>query len=1268
MRIRHFSLKGKGKMKKIFTVMIIGILCLSMFSVFAPKAKAANIAADPLGWMNWGSDFNNSFSYASSSQWSGSSSSPYTSIWDQPTSASTSLTGDLLGNGQLEVVVASSPYLYVYSSSGGLMWSVNSASDSSLSGAFLNSISIGFVNGAAVVLAAVGTGADYTNGPSAILVYSARGTLIRTISGPIAGGFEQVRLAALNGDGEYEVIATVESSYTLSPRGVYVYSYSTGSLLWSYLMGPDPHLDALSDLTHSGKLDIVISTFAPCNGGSAGTTNDWSVYVIALTPNGQVLWIDQFGSGSQQRIRTAVADLYGNGNEEVIAFLRSDVVVDPNGPNNVYVLSGLSGSILAQYTGPAGDEWHGFSLASTPAGQVTIFADAMSGEVYAFDGSLNLLAKTNVGGTPVPRAEWATLATANLVSGQGTNVAILVQLSNGTEQVNVLDSSLIPMWSANLPGTTSNNYYSMIFVSNLGGNGINEILVAGSPGVLVLGPTGGAPAPDFQLNVSPQTLTVPCGGSASFSIQITSINNFGTNSQVQLSCSSPPENTVTPHFGSSQVTPSQGTYLFVSTSQLAPTVIESILITATAIVSLDGTTKNLVHTQMVTVYVTKLVGVKNVVSFDSINVLPNAYSLLWTGGWTGTQPDQYGFIPTSQSFGIQQDFFVEVPSGPSSTPSGYWVQNVIFFENFLIYGWAAVGISNVWNYTGGSNQGFLGLPIHQSYPILMDNPLLGSSASIPGTYTLTSTISGNQVVLTNDFFTDTWTIPSGNGRLLQNAFIKIDTGYAAGSPELVIVGPPNGATDQFLSSTRGSIQSSIQLYGQSWINFVDQSPIGSKLAATAEKSIGLNWQVSNPSSASFSDQSSSNNQQGIFFVPLTTPQLQNGETFEDQTSLTSITVSITGSTAPDGTLVYITTSSVAGAPSGIIQTGTSPAMYYDVNIQGISDGTATISITNSNVLAQTTMQYWNGVQWVTASDVTVSGLTISGNIPVSALTGTFIALGPVFAPPPTANFTYSPTMPGTWQEITFDSTGSSANFGNIVQYTWNFGDGNTNSTSSPTITHFYALKGTYNVTLTVLNSAGLINSTWHLVTVNYLNHDVTVASVKVSIHDVYQGWTVPINVTAANVGNATETFNVTLYYNSSLILIGTQTVINLAPNSTIVLKYLWNTADVPVCNTNYTITAEASVVPGETNTLNNVLSEGTVRIRIVGDVNGDGKVDLRDLISVAECLGSVNGQAGGIPVHYSGKPTYNLYADFNQDGKINILDMIILATHLGQHW
>ncbi len=46
------------------------------------------------------------------------------------------------------------------------------------------------------------------------------------------------------------------------------------------------------------------------------------------------------------------------------------------------------------------------------------------------------------------------------------------------------------------------------------------------------------------------------------------------------------------------------------------------------------------------------------------------------------------------------------------------------------------------------------------------------------------------------------------------------------------------------------------------------------------------------------------------------------------------------------------------------------------------------------------MEYWNGAQWVLASDISVSGDTITGRIPVEFLTVTPIALGsPVFVTP-----------------------------------------------------------------------------------------------------------------------------------------------------------------------------------------------------------------------------------------------------------------------------
>ncbi|MEO9309250.1 MAG: hypothetical protein ABI337_03040 [Nitrososphaera sp.] len=60
---------------------------------------------------------------------------------------------------------------------------------------------------------------------------------------------------------------------------------------------------------------------------------------------------------------------------------------------------------------------------------------------------------------------------------------------------------------------------------------------------------------------------------------------------------------------------------------------------------------------------------------------------------------------------------------------------------------------------------------------------------------------------------------------------------------------------------------------------------------------------------------------------------------------------------------------------------------------GISDGTANVCITHPNVVSGSTMEYWTGSSWASATAISVSGTTICGNIPVSALTGTNISIG-----------------------------------------------------------------------------------------------------------------------------------------------------------------------------------------------------------------------------------------------------------------------------------
>jgi hypothetical protein len=69
---------------------------------------------------------------------------------------------------------------------------------------------------------------------------------------------------------------------------------------------------------------------------------------------------------------------------------------------------------------------------------------------------------------------------------------------------------------------------------------------------------------------------------------------------------------------------------------------------------------------------------------------------------------------------------------------------------------------------------------------------------------------------------------------------------------------------------------------------------------------------------------------------------------------------------------------------------------------------------------------------------------------------------------PTARFT--PTTSGA--TVTFDASASSSPVGSIATYAWDFGDGQTQTTASPTISHTYTTSGAFTVTLKVTNTGG----------------------------------------------------------------------------------------------------------------------------------------------------------------------------------------------------
>jgi hypothetical protein len=166
-------------------------------------------------------------------------------------------------------------------------------------------------------------------------------------------------------------------------------------------------------------------------------------------------------------------------------------------------------------------------------------------------------------------------------------------------------------------------------------------------------------------------------------------------------------------------------------------------------------------------------------------------------------------------------------------------------------------------------------------------------------------------------------------------------------------------------------------------------------------------------------------------------------------------------------------------------------------------------------------------------------------------------------------------------------------------------------------------------------------------------HDVAVTNIASDKASIGQGFFSNITVTIGNQGSFAETFDVTVYANQTVIATFVNTA--LASGNFRTLSFTWSTSGF--AKGNYTISAYAGPVPGDVNTTNNYLSSGPVAVTIIGDLNGDFKVSLADLVILANAYGARPGDA-----------RWNSNSDIDCNRVVSLTDLVNLAINYQGHF
>jgi len=244
----------------------------------------------------------------------------------------------------------------------------------------------------------------------------------------------------------------------------------------------------------------------------------------------------------------------------------------------------------------------------------------------------------------------------------------------------------------------------------------------------------------------------------------------------------------------------------------------------------------------------------------------------------------------------------------------------------------------------------------------------------------------------------------------------------------------------------------------------------------------------------------------------------------------------------------------------------------------------------------------------------------------------------VIATSPYAEFTWTPSNPYVNETIVFNASASTPAGGVIVNYVWDFGDGEVANVSDPIVYHVYLSQNNYTVTLNVTDSHKLWSTTSKMI--NILPSGGPIADFTWSPIPSYPNRTITFDASTSIEGwNGTNRLPILSYTwnfgDGNIITVSTST-----------------TNHIYVQAGNYTVTL---TITDSANQSNTVSYSAEIRGTLLGDVNGDGKVRIDDVLMVVLKFGTNEGD-----------PDWDPNCDVNGDGKVRVDDILIVVSQFGE--